>query len=100
MSPSVANAFSNFINAIVGIAVSLFSSVLAVFQAIIALGMNIIHSAVTIVQHMIAMVVDLFQGVFGFVVANFVALAVVGGAYYAYTLWGQQRSRGSIKSRR
>lgn len=115
MSPSVASAFSNFINAIVGISISLFNSIFAVFQAIIALGMNIIQSAVSIVQHMVTMVIGLFQGVFGFVVgssrslysffiilnvatANFVALAVLGGAYYAYTLWGQQR-RGSLKSR-
>ncbi|TFK41370.1 hypothetical protein BDQ12DRAFT_733661 [Crucibulum laeve] len=95
--PSVTSSISNFVASIFGIFASLFSSVLAVFQGIFALGWDVIHTALTATQHVIAMVADLFQGVLGFVAANFVAIAVLGGAYYLYTL-RTQRSRGTTKT--
>ncbi|KAG6911763.1 hypothetical protein DXG01_000009 [Tephrocybe rancida] len=67
MSPSLLSSLSNLFNSIAAIVVSLFYSVLAVFQAIFALGTNIIESAFALVNQVVMMIVELFQGVFGFV---------------------------------
>ncbi|KAF8168316.1 hypothetical protein B0H34DRAFT_685078 [Crassisporium funariophilum] len=93
--PSVVNAISNFAASIVGIFVSLFNSVFAVFHAIFALGADIVNSVLTVVKHMVSMVLELFQGVLGFIAANFIAIAVIGGAYYLYTVY-QSKNRGTI----
>jgi len=69
--PSVMHAVTNFVNAIVGIFVQLFNSIFAVFHAIFALGLDVVNSVVTVVQHLVAMVLDLFQGVLGFVAGEF-----------------------------
>jgi len=87
------SSLSNFVTAVPGIVVSLLQSVMAVFQAIFALGADIIHSAFCLGQHIVAMVFDLFQGVFGFIAANIVAIGVLGIGYYIYTQT-QTRRRG------
>lgn len=67
MSPSITNAFSEFATALMGIAFSLFHSVVAVTQAILALGIDIVHNILTLGRSVIKLAFDLFQGVFGFV---------------------------------
>ncbi|KDR84779.1 hypothetical protein GALMADRAFT_82780 [Galerina marginata CBS 339.88] len=97
--PSVVQAVTNFFSAIVGIFISLINSVLAVFQAIFALGVDVVNSVFSVVKHLIAMVTDVFSGVIGFIAANFVAIAVLGGGYYAYTVY-QSRNRGGVRKTR
>jgi len=119
--PSVMHAVTNFVNAIVGIFVQLFNSIFAVFHAIFALGLDVVNSMVTIVQHLVAMVLDLFQGVLGFVTgeflssvgrercvcflcadvhlpANFIAIGLIVGAYFAYTQY-VAKNGGTTKRR-
>ncbi|KAJ3498677.1 hypothetical protein NLJ89_g10186 [Agrocybe chaxingu] len=81
--PSVTHAVSDFVTAVTGIFVSLFNSIFAVFHAIFALGVDVVSSVLTLIKQIIAAIMELFQGVLGFILANFVAIAVVGGAYYA-----------------
>ncbi|KAF8971548.1 hypothetical protein BDZ97DRAFT_1787055 [Flammula alnicola] len=95
---SVMQPLSKFVNSLMGIFVSLMNSVFAVFQAIFALGANIVNSVLAIMKHLVTMVMELFSGIFGFIAANFVAIAVLGGAYYIYTVY-QSRNRGSLKAR-
>ncbi|PPQ90458.1 hypothetical protein CVT25_014976 [Psilocybe cyanescens] len=95
--PSIVHAATEFINAIVGIFVSLTQSVFAVFHAIFALGADVITSVLKVAQHLIAMVTDVFQGALGFIAANFVAIAALGGAYYIYTVY-QARNRGTLRN--
>ncbi|KAF8078366.1 hypothetical protein FPV67DRAFT_1663119 [Lyophyllum atratum] len=92
-SPSITSSVSNFVSAVAGIVMSLLQSVFAVFQAIFALGADIIHSVLSLGQHLVAMVLDLFQGVFGFVAANIVAIGVLGVGYYIYTQTQARRGR-------
>ena len=118
--PSVTHAVTNFVNAIIGIFVQLFNSIFAVFHAIFALGLDVVNSVVTIVQHLVAMVLDLFQGVLGFVAgeffllacercvcflcadvhlpANFIAIGLIVGAYFAYTQY-VAKNGGTTKRR-
>jgi len=83
--PTISSAVSEFINAITSIVGGLFNSLMAVFQAILAFFMNILSGAIQLVQSFLKLGIDMCQGVVGFVAANFVAIAVLGGAYYFYT---------------
>ncbi|KAH7921952.1 hypothetical protein BV22DRAFT_1018301 [Leucogyrophana mollusca] len=91
MAP-IASSLTNFLQSLTAIGVSLMYSVLAVFQAIFALGQELVGSVLKVGNSVVTLVLDLFQGVFGFVAANFVALGVLGGAYYLYTL--RQQGKG------
>ncbi len=115
MSGGLVAAVSQFVNAVIGIFVSLVNSVLAVFHAIFALGVNIVQSTFAVVKHLVAMVAEVFSGVLGFItgaprcvlertcdaneecaVANFVAIALIAGGYYAYTVY-EKRNRSVVK---
>jgi phage-related protein len=118
MSPSITSSISNFLGGIAGVVVSLFNSLFAVFTAILALGTDIIQSVLSVAQHVVTMVLDLFQGVFGFVagmsderrdrvvaplityLANIVAIVVLGGGYYLYTVYQQKNSRSRVGVKR
>jgi len=95
---SVVNALTQFVNSLIGIFVSLCNSVFAVFHAIFALGADVVQSTFLVVKHLVAMVLDLFSGVLGFITANFVAIAVLVGGYFAYQQY-QQRNRGGIRNK-
>jgi len=43
------------------------------------------QNIIQLVQAFIKLGLDIFQGVLGFVTANFLVLAVLGGGYYYYT---------------
>ena len=112
----VLDAISQFFRGIIGIVVSLANSIFAVFHAVFALGVDVVQSAFAIVQHLVAMVADVFSGVLGFVAgalrcglaggmndadrrgfaANFVAIGMLAGGYYVYTVY-QRRNRRSVK---
>lgn len=112
----VLDAISQFLSGIFGIVVSLANSVFAVFHAVFALGADVVQSAFAILQHLLAMVADVFSGVLGFVtgalrcgllgwmddadawgrVANFVAIGLLAGGYYAYTVY-EKRNRRLVK---
>ncbi|KJA25972.1 hypothetical protein HYPSUDRAFT_199213 [Hypholoma sublateritium FD-334 SS-4] len=92
----VLDAISQFLSGIIGIVVSLANSVFAVFHAVFALGADIVQSAFAVLQHLLAMVADVFTGVLGFVTANFVAIGLLAGGYYAYTVY-EKRNRRLVK---
>ncbi|KAI0359169.1 hypothetical protein OH77DRAFT_1141295 [Trametes cingulata] len=93
---SVSSAVGNLIQALAAIGASLLNSVFAVIQAIFALVQELASSVLQLVQTLIAFAADLFQGVVGFVAANFFAVLLVGGLYYWYT----HRQGGSTASRK
>lgn len=115
MAASITQAFSNFLQSLTGIGISIFYASFAVFQAILALFKGLFQNIIQLVQAFITLGLDLFQGVFGFVtgtvkpkhsllssltipLANFVILGVLGGGYYWYTnRQGRARGRGSTK---
>lgn len=66
-SMSVVNALTQFVNSLIGIVVSLCNSVFAVFYAIFALGADVVQSTFLVVKHLVAMFLDLFSGVLGFI---------------------------------
>ncbi|KAF7339836.1 hypothetical protein MVEN_01900200 [Mycena venus] len=82
MATSISGALADFVNAITGVLLSLFNSVLAFFQAIAVLGKDIIASGINLVQSFIALALGLLQGVYGFIAANLLAVVVLGGGYY------------------
>jgi phage-related protein len=88
MSPTTAitSSISTFVNALLGIALSIFHAISGVLQAVLNL-----------IQSTIQLGLDLCQGVVGFVTANFLVIAVLGGIYYAYTQ--KQGRRTGVKSR-
>ncbi|KAJ7293362.1 hypothetical protein C8J57DRAFT_23911 [Mycena rebaudengoi] len=66
MSTTLASTFSDFVNAITGIFLSLFQSVLAVFQAILVLGKDIVFTIINLAQSTIALAVGVVGGVVNF----------------------------------
>jgi len=96
MSPTLTQAFSNFLQSLTGIGISLFNSGLAVFQAILALFQGLLQNIIQLAHAFITLGLDVFQGVLGFVTANFVILGVLGGGYYWYT----NRQQGGRRSSR
>ncbi|KIK71290.1 hypothetical protein GYMLUDRAFT_325511 [Collybiopsis luxurians FD-317 M1] len=97
MAPTVSSAISEFINALTSIFAGLFNSLMAVFQAVFAFFMNIFGSAIQLMQSFLKLGIDMCQGVLGFVIANFFALAVIGGGYYLYTNSNSQKRGGTRK---
>jgi len=98
MSTTLISAFVNFFQSLTGIGISLFNSMLAVFQAILALFQQLIQNVIELFQAFVKLGLEVFQGMFGLVTANFFALAVVGGGYYWYTRsQGHQGGRGVRK---
>ncbi|RDB28936.1 hypothetical protein Hypma_015264 [Hypsizygus marmoreus] len=93
MPPTLTSSFSNFLGSLWAIAISLFNSIVAVFQAILALGMNIIQSVLAVGQQLVALVLNVFQGLFGFIAANIVAIGLIGLGYYLYTQRQARRGR-------
>ncbi|KAJ3751567.1 hypothetical protein EV360DRAFT_56688 [Lentinula raphanica] len=98
MAPTISSAFSEFVNALTSICAGLFNSLMAVFQAIIAFFMNVLGSAVQLFQSILKLGIDMCQGLVGFVTANFLALAMIGGVYYWYTNSQRQKRGGQRKT--
>ncbi|PBL00852.1 hypothetical protein ARMGADRAFT_1006956 [Armillaria gallica] len=96
MAPTISSAFSEFFSALTGIAMSLFYSLLEVFQAMFALGKDTIGAVLQLGQSIVKLGMDLFQGIFGFATANFLALALIGGGYYLYTQKYQGKGRKTV----
>ncbi|KAI0670130.1 hypothetical protein C8Q78DRAFT_1080027 [Trametes maxima] len=91
---SVSSAVGNLLESLAAIGASLLNSAFAVIQAIVALIQELLGSILQLAQSLLAFAANLFQGVMGFVVANFFAVAVIGGLYYWYTSrQGSNRSR-------
>ncbi|KAJ4476728.1 hypothetical protein J3R30DRAFT_3221284, partial [Lentinula aciculospora] len=85
MAPTISSAFSEFMSALTSIGASLFNSLMAVFQAILAFFINVLSSTIQLFQSVLKLGIDMCQGLVGFVAANFLALATIGGGYYWYT---------------
>jgi len=87
------------VHSLSGIGVSILNAILGVFYAIFALGQTLFASVVQFGQSVLKLGMDVFQGVFGFVAANFFVLLIVGGGYYWYTQnqKGQGGKRGKSK---
>lgn len=118
MAP-LASALSNLIQSFTSIVASLVNSVLAVLQAILALGGDLLNGLLQLVQAFVAFGTDLFGSALAFVAgecfvavpagrqligecpAHFVAILLIGGAYYYYTNYTDQggRARSSRKIR-
>ncbi|KAJ3736936.1 hypothetical protein DFJ43DRAFT_1048491 [Lentinula guzmanii] len=99
MAPTISSAFSEFINALTSILAGLFNSLMAVFQAIIAFFVNVFSSTIQLFQSILKLGIDMCQGLVGFVAANFLALATIGGIYYWYTTSQRQKSGGVVGKR-
>ncbi|KAJ8487813.1 hypothetical protein ONZ45_g14199 [Pleurotus djamor] len=79
MAPTVASAFSDFFQSITATAGSLLNAIIAVFTAFLALGQEAITGVFNLANSFIKLGLDLFQGVAGFVMANFLMLTVLVG---------------------
>ncbi|KAI0936064.1 hypothetical protein AcV5_004300 [Taiwanofungus camphoratus] len=100
---SLSSAVANLLSALTSIAANLANSVLAVLQAILALAQHFVGGLLQLAKAFVDFGTSLFQGVLGFVAANFVAILLVGGAYYWYTnyyrggsRWGSQKETKKI----
>ncbi|TBU35017.1 hypothetical protein BD311DRAFT_681325 [Dichomitus squalens] len=99
MSNSLGSAVANLLSSLTAIGASLINSIIAVFQAICALFQDVAVSILQLAQALVAFAAGLFEGVLGFVAANFLAILVVGGIYYWYTRSRTTKGRsGSGKS--
>ncbi|EIW64897.1 uncharacterized protein TRAVEDRAFT_110233 [Trametes versicolor FP-101664 SS1] len=98
MAPSVSSALGDLLQSLAAIGASLLNSVFAVFQALLALIQELVGSVLQLAQTLFAFAANLLQGAVGFVVANFFAVALVGGGYYWYTHRdGRARTRSGGK---
>lgn len=106
---TIITALTNFGQSLAAIGLSSLHSVLAVFQAVFGLVQNTIENILKLGQSISTLVLQLLQGVVGFVIggssfqvpcachdscfcpANFVAILAIGGAYYLYMLREQGR---------
>ncbi|KAJ3882310.1 hypothetical protein F5051DRAFT_468451 [Lentinula edodes] len=100
MAPTISSAFSEFASALARIGGGLFNSLMAVFQAILAFFMDVFGSTIQLLQSILKLGIDMCQGLVGFVAANFLALATIGGAYYWYTTSQRQKSGGVVAGKR
>ncbi|KAH7911236.1 hypothetical protein BJ138DRAFT_1006999 [Hygrophoropsis aurantiaca] len=92
MAP-MTTALTNFLQSLMAIGTSLLFSILAVFQSFFDLGRESLSSILKLGNSIVTLALELFQGVFGFIAANFLALGVLGGAYYLYTLREQKKGQ-------
>ncbi|PPR08131.1 hypothetical protein CVT24_012375 [Panaeolus cyanescens] len=81
---SLTNAIVDLFQAILGVFTGLFQTVFSIVHALFATISHFVSGTLVAAQHAIAAGIQLCQGVVGFVAANFVALVVLGGLYYAY----------------
>ncbi|KAK0233379.1 hypothetical protein IW262DRAFT_76652 [Armillaria fumosa] len=96
MASTISSAFSEFFSALTAISISFFHSLLGVFQAMFALGKDTIGAVLQLGQSIVKLGMDLFQGLFGFVTVNFLALTLIGGGYYLYTQKYEGKSRKTV----
>ncbi|KAK0473219.1 hypothetical protein IW261DRAFT_1504953 [Armillaria novae-zelandiae] len=96
MASTISSAFSEFFTTLTSVVMSLFHSILGVFQAMFALGKDTIGAVLQLGESIVKLGMNLFQGLFGFVTANFLALALIGGGYYLYTQKYQGKSRKTV----
>ncbi|KAF4572684.1 hypothetical protein AB1N83_000707 [Pleurotus pulmonarius] len=93
MSPTLTNAFSEFLHSLTSIAGSLANSVIAVFTAILALFQGAIIGLFSLGNSLVKLVLDVSQGLVGFVAGNFLIIAVLVGAHFLYQSRQGNRSR-------
>jgi len=93
--PSLIESVTHFFQAIAGVIFSLVNSIIAVFASVLALFQDIANSGLKLVTSLVGLILDLFQGVLGFVMANILIIGVAGVGYYIYTT--TQKGRGSRK---
>jgi len=97
---TIITALTKFGQSLAAIGISLLYSVLAVFQAVFALAQSTIENILKLGQSISTLVLELFQGVFGFVIANFAVIIVIGGGYYLYMLRQQGRGPKILEKKR
>ncbi|KAF7437066.1 hypothetical protein PC9H_003900 [Pleurotus ostreatus] len=99
MAPTLTSAFSEFLHSLTAIAGSLANSIIAVFTAILALCQGAILGLFSLGNSLVKLVLDVFQGLAGFVAGNFIIIAVLIGAYFVYqSRQGNRAQTRSIKS--
>ncbi|KAI0050734.1 hypothetical protein FA95DRAFT_1474877, partial [Auriscalpium vulgare] len=89
MSPTIQSAFGNFVGSLTATGASLVNAFIALFTAIFAFGQSILSTIVQFVQSIVHLGLDLFQGITGFVFANFFVIAILGGGYYWWSTRAQ-----------
>ncbi|OBZ79669.1 hypothetical protein A0H81_00568 [Grifola frondosa] len=87
MTSRVAQELLNFLQSLAAIGAGLLNSVYALFQAILALGREVVGSALQLVQVIVNFAANLFQGVLGFVIANFFAILIKSGVRERLSTW-------------
>ncbi|KAF9056616.1 hypothetical protein BJ165DRAFT_1434921 [Panaeolus papilionaceus] len=92
---SLTHAISDLIQAVLGVFTGLFQAVFSIFHAAFATTTHFIKGTFSATEHVITAGVQLCEGAFGFIAANFVALAVLGGLFYAYKLYSSPRRNQS-----
>ncbi|KAI0005467.1 hypothetical protein BJV74DRAFT_804583 [Russula compacta] len=97
--PTVQAHLNDFIASVLTAGTSLVQAVVALFRLVLAFGHFWLDKAVQFVQTCIQLGFDLFRGVAGFVIANFLVLLILGGGYYWWTSRSGSGSRG-VKLRR
>lgn len=87
MSPTstISSSVTTFVHGIFGIVMSIFQAIWGVVQSVLVLA-----------QSTTQLGLDVFRGVAGFVTANFLLIAVLGGVYYFYRNRGKGANRKRI----
>ncbi|KIM48416.1 hypothetical protein M413DRAFT_22913 [Hebeloma cylindrosporum] len=94
---SVTNAMSAFVSSIIGVFVSLFNLIFAVFHAIFASAADMLSSVFAVGRHFVLAVLQLFQGMVGFITGNLLGIVLIVGLYYLYTVRNRRRGvRGAL----
>lgn len=71
MTNTIPGALGDFVSSLSTIATSLVQSIIALFQAFLALLQDVASSGLQLVQTFVKLGIDLFQGVAGFVMGEF-----------------------------
>ncbi|KAI6134117.1 hypothetical protein EV401DRAFT_1909609 [Pisolithus croceorrhizus] len=91
MAASLISPLTTFGHSLTCIGASLAHSAVLVASAILNFLITLVESVIQLGRSVGTLLVGLTQSILGFVVANFAAIAIIGGVYYVYM---QRRQRG------
>ncbi|KAI6153315.1 hypothetical protein BKA82DRAFT_4088282 [Pisolithus tinctorius] len=91
MTASLISPLTTFGHSLACIGASLAHSGVLVASAVLNFAITLVESVIQFGRSVGTLLVDMFQSILGFIVANFAAIVIIGSIYYVYT---RRRQRG------
>ncbi|KAI6032014.1 hypothetical protein BKA83DRAFT_4208855, partial [Pisolithus microcarpus] len=91
MAASLISSLTAFGHSLACIGASLAHSAVLVISAILNFAITLVESVIQLGRSAGTLLVEMFQSILGFIVANSAAIAIIGTVYYVYT---RRRQRG------